>query len=110
MNAEEAREQACHALAARLRAWGVPDPEVRARDYMAGLHAAGWRWQAPENRPTPPRRAEECTTHAGQYAARCAGCAADAKAIEHRPEPEPPRPKAPKPPLPRFRTTTKETP
>lgn len=77
MNADEAREQACHALAARLRAWGVSDGEVRARDYIAGLYSVGWRWQSPENRPAPPRREDECPTHAGQWAIRCAACVAD---------------------------------
>lgn len=110
MNADEAREQAARALAARLRAWSLPDPEVKARDYVAGLYAAGWRWQSPENRPTPPRRGDECEIHAGQWAGRCAGCAADQKAApDDRDEPRPLPPKTPKPRLPRTRQETDMT-
>lgn len=111
MNADEAREQACRALAARLRAWSLPDPEVKARDYVAGLYAAGWRWQSPENRPTPPRRDDECEIHAGQWATRCAGCAADQKAAPDDVElTQPPiaTTKTPKPRLPRIRQETSE--
>lgn len=93
MNADEAREQACHALANRLRAWGLSDCEVRARDFVAGLYGAGWRWQAPENRPIPPRRADECDVHAGNWASRCAGCAADRLGGDK----SPPRTTAPSP-------------
>lgn len=107
MNADEAREQATHALATRLRAWSVANPELRARDYVAGLYKAGWRWQATENRPQPPRRGEECDIHAGQWADRCAGCAADRLA---RPDDQPARPVRartvhPKPRLPRTKET-----
>lgn len=35
----------------------------------------------------PPRKHEECPTHAGQYADNCGGCNADALAGDDRPEP-----------------------
>lgn len=34
----------------------------------------------------PPTRSEECPVHAGQYAVKCGGCAADAAAGDGRPE------------------------
>lgn len=81
MNADEARERAGSALAGRLRAWGVDTAEIRGREYVAELMNAGWRWMPPENRPTPPRREQECRVHAGQWDGRCAGCAADRIAL-----------------------------
>ncbi|GAB2970161.1 hypothetical protein [Nocardioides montaniterrae] len=103
MNADEARDRAVNALANRFRAFGATDPAIRAHEYIGGLMAEGWTWQPTENRPVPPKRDDECQQHAGQWAGRCAGCAADQleAATAKRAQRTPP-PKVPKPPLPRV--------
>lgn len=72
MNANEARDQAINALSIRLRGWGIDSPEIKARDYIAGLQRAGWVWAHPENRPQPPKPDEACAT-CGMHLDKCLG-------------------------------------
>lgn len=62
MNADEARTQAQAALRARLSAWRVPDPGIKANEYIADMVRAGWHWVHPEGRPVPPKPHDACLT------------------------------------------------
>lgn len=73
-------DAAVTALTYRLRDWGVPDPNMKARAFIDDLQGRGWKVVNEGVRPQPPRKADECPEHAGQYASGCGGCAADAQA------------------------------
>lgn len=73
-------DQAVRALAFRLRDWNVTDPGAKARAFIDDLTSHGWRCRQEEPRYHPPKKADECTTHAGNYRDHCRGCAADRKA------------------------------
>lgn len=73
-------DAAVKALAFRLRDWNVPDPAVKARAFIDDIQARGWKVTNEAPTARPPKKHEECATHAGQYRLSCSGCAADRKA------------------------------
>lgn len=72
---------ATKALTYRLREWGCDNPDERAAQFIGDLVARGWQMAA-NVRPIrrPPTKAEECRTHAGEWADFCRGCVSDRKA------------------------------
>lgn len=77
MNADEAKREAVLALAARIKAWNVPDHMPKAQAFIDDMRLRGWLWMPESNRPVPPKKHETCPTHAGSWAHNCTGCAAD---------------------------------
>lgn len=76
MNGDEAKREAIRILANRLKAWDVMDALPKAQMFLDDMRLAGWRWDAPVNRPQPPRAEDACPIHGG-HQDKCAGCAAD---------------------------------
>lgn len=75
------------AIAKHCATWGLPEATAHvlahARDPKANTPNVIASRYTPDNEPQvgghrhPPRIADECPEHAGQYASACSGCAAD---------------------------------
>ena len=72
------------ALTVRLRAWGIGDESHKlAAGFIDDLVAQGWTVDANhETRRQPPKVADECRAHPGEWADACRPCATEERAID----------------------------